>query len=520
MKGKKMRDDDVLGPTSPAHISAQDNLVLKPLETHVSDTDPWRDDLLDRGDAAGELTKLLRNERSISISLSGAWGTGKTFLLRRWLKDLKRAGAKTAYVNAWESDFSHDPVIPITSSLAGAIGPSGPDETKEALLQAAIDFALTNAEGLLKKYTGISAPIKRWLGIEDPKDMDPYQARLAALERLRGALATLAREAEENSCYPLVIVIDELDRCRPDYAVEFLERVKHVLRVEGVVFVFGVNRQALGEAIGHRFGISDTDGYLQKFFDVDVPLPRRVGMTRFVGQKARLEQRLSALQQEHLQYVNSNGTQSYNPTAQAVSQTVDKIVGHLATLADAVALTPREAEHCLSLAAMALNKMDRDLIPYAEFAAPMILLKVRNQRIYEKYVGRQAQAGEVLDCLDTPRVRTTQDVTGHTRRTEILLYLADSRGGETPALAELKALRDGEPITRPELISRRTAGSGDKGHIQQLIRGIENEPVSKDMFTVVQPTPAQKWATARDVVSGLLDLSPRLETAGEGEETG
>ena len=131
----------------------------------------------------------------------------------------------------------------------------------------------------------------------------------------------------------------------------------------------------------------------------------------------------------------------------------------------------------------------------------------------------------MLDCLDTPRVRTTQDVTGHTRRTEILLYLADSRDGETPALAELKALRDGDPITRAELISRRTAGSGDKGHIQELIKGIENEPVNnepvnKDIFTKGPPTSAQKWATARDVVSGLLDLSPRLETAGEGEETG
>ena len=512
-----MQDEYVFGPTSPARISAQDNIVLKPSETQVCDTDPWGDDLLDRGNTARPLTELLRNEHSISISLSGTWGTGKTFLLQRWMKDVQREKIKTAYINAWESDFSHDPVIPITSSLAketesGAI--------KKALLQAAKDLALSNAESLLKKYTGISALIKRWFGSKDTKDMDPYQARLAALGKLREVLGELANRAKKDSGHPLVVIIDELDRCRPDYAVELLERVKHVLRVEDVVFVFGVNRQALGEAIGHRFGISDTDGYLQKFFDVDVPLPRRVRISHFVAQKARREQLLYELQQEHLEYVDSNGTQSYNPAAQAVSQAVDKIVGHLANLADAVALTPREAEHCLSLAAMALNKMDRDLTPYAEFAAPMILLKVRNQRMYEKYVGRQAQAGEVLDCLDTPRVRTTQDVTGHTRRTEILLYLADSRDGETPALAELKALRDGDPITRTELISRRTARSGDKVHIQELIKGIENEPANKDIFTVGQPTPAKKWATARDVVSGLLDLSPRLQTAGEGEETG
>ena len=515
-----MEDEYVFGPTSTARISAQDNLVLKPPETQACDTDPWRDDLLNRGDTAGELTKLLRKEHSISISLSGTWGTGKTFLLQRWMKDLQRKRIKTAYINAWENDFSHDPLIPITSSIAEAMQESTFRKTTRALQQEVIDFLIINTESLLKKRIGIRLPILQKLRSKDRQKLDPYRTRLAALKKLRKTLETLAKEARKDADHSLVIIIDELDRCRPDYAVELLERVKHILRVEDVVFVFGVNRQALGEAIGHRFGISDTDGYLQKFFDVDIPLPRRVRISHFVRQKARREQRLYALQQEHLQYVDSNGTQSYNPTAQAFSQAVDKIVDHLATLADAVALTPRDAEHCLSLAAMALNKMDRDLIPYAEFAAPMILLKVRNQRMYEKYVGRQTQAGEVLDCLDTPRVRTTQDVTGHTRRTEILLYLADSRDGETPALAELKALRDGDPITRAELISRRTAGSGDKGHIQELIKGIENEHVIKDIFTKGPPTSAQKWATARDVVSGLLDLSPRLETAGEGEETG
>ncbi len=77
-----MEDEYVFGPTSTARISAQDNLVLEPPETQACDTDPWRDDLLNRGDTAGELTKLLRKEHSISISLSGTWGTGKTFLRR------------------------------------------------------------------------------------------------------------------------------------------------------------------------------------------------------------------------------------------------------------------------------------------------------------------------------------------------------------------------------------------------------------------------------------------------------
>ena len=133
------------------------------------------------------------------------------------------------------------------------------------LTRKAKEFVLTNAEGVIEKHTGFRIPIKR--------PADPYQARLATMEKLRQALNKLAQEAREDTGYPLVVIIDELDRCRPDYAVELLERVKHVLTVENTAFVFGINRQALGEAIGHRFGISDTDGYLAKFFDVDAPCP-------------------------------------------------------------------------------------------------------------------------------------------------------------------------------------------------------------------------------------------------------
>ena len=250
-----MQDEYVFGPTSPARISAQDNLVLKPPETQVCHTDPWRDDLLDRGDAAGELTKLLRNERSISISLSGAWGTGKTFFLRRWMKDLQRAGAKTAYVNAWESDFSHDPVIPITSSVAEAMQESRFRKATRALRQEVIDFLIINTESLLEKRIGIRLPILQKLRNKNRQKLDPYRARQAALKKLRETLETLARETWKDADHPLVIIIDELDRCRPDYAVELLERVKHVLRVEGVVF--GLRGQSSGTGRAHRPPVRD-----------------------------------------------------------------------------------------------------------------------------------------------------------------------------------------------------------------------------------------------------------------------
>ena len=67
--------------------------------------DPWADDLLDRRELAAKLTVLVRNQTvPLRISLHGAWGTGKTFLLQRWAQDLRNEGFRAVYFNAWEED--------------------------------------------------------------------------------------------------------------------------------------------------------------------------------------------------------------------------------------------------------------------------------------------------------------------------------------------------------------------------------------------------------------------------------
>jgi hypothetical protein len=67
---------------------------------------------------------------------------------------------------------------------------------------------------------------------------------------------------------PLFIVIDELDRCRPSYAITLLERVKHLFSVDGVVFVIGTDTDQLRHSIGSVYGAGfDGKGYLQRFFD-------------------------------------------------------------------------------------------------------------------------------------------------------------------------------------------------------------------------------------------------------------
>src|SRR5690625_1737253 len=96
------------------------------------------------------------------------------------------------------------------------------------------------------------------------------------MEDLRDALTELTKSAssEDQRPIPLVVVVDELDRCRPDYALALLEIIKHFFSVEHVHFVLGVNRKALEHSVRARYGSGiDAERYLRKFVSLTMHLP-------------------------------------------------------------------------------------------------------------------------------------------------------------------------------------------------------------------------------------------------------
>ena len=96
-----------------------DSLTLKLPEPDVSSDEPWQDDALDRAKIADKLSNLIRNQRDpFVISIDGQWGTGKTFLLKRWQKDLEKDGFSAIYYNAWEDDFCDDPLLSIVGQFS------------------------------------------------------------------------------------------------------------------------------------------------------------------------------------------------------------------------------------------------------------------------------------------------------------------------------------------------------------------------------------------------------------------
>src|SRR5690606_3475713 len=99
---------------------------------------------------------------------------------------------------------------------------------------------------------------------------DHIEAR-RSIETLREALGRLAEKER------IVIFVDELDRCRPDFAISMLESIKHVFNVEGVQFVLVTNAEQLRASIRHVYGLNEQNSrrYLDKFVGYSFALPHR-----------------------------------------------------------------------------------------------------------------------------------------------------------------------------------------------------------------------------------------------------
>jgi len=276
------------------------------IEIRPDDPDPFSKCKLGRKPAAEMLTRLIENsETGLTIGLNAAWGDGKTTFLRMWRQHLVNEGYPTLLFSAWEHDFSDDALVALIGELEAGIDGFGLEGERETRAQAA--FAEVKRVGVLLLKHAIPIGLRLLTGgvLRLDEDLEYSLGTLAetvAKERLEAYEASrnhflefkeklarfaaliaeekviAAREARPSQAAaiqrrPLVIFVDELDRCRPTFAIEVLEKIKHLFDVEGVVFVLAVDREQLGKSIKAIYGNIYVDRYLRRFFDVDFRLP-------------------------------------------------------------------------------------------------------------------------------------------------------------------------------------------------------------------------------------------------------
>ena len=280
--------------------------------------DPWKDDKLNRR-ADGEHLISVLLERYLArkavgtgsyiLNIDAAWGEGKTFFLDCLRADLERRGHLVASVNAWRDDHSDEPLITVMAAVEDTLKPYLASNTKAhaALRSAKKALGIIAAETakqvgfhLLKAATGIAVEktlerlteagaLSTDLKVDDKAfDKSAEHVWDKSLESLVGERAEQHRranegiaefrrrtgEAIEGVCEkdgkspPMFVFVDELDRCRPLYAIRLLEDLKHLFDIDGLVFVVATDSDQLSHSVKAIYGAEfEARKYLRRFFD-------------------------------------------------------------------------------------------------------------------------------------------------------------------------------------------------------------------------------------------------------------
>lgn len=248
----------------------------------IEEQEPFKNCVLGRKQYADVLTSIINSySTGFVLAINNEWGAGKTTFVKMWQQQLKNDGFQTLYFNAWENDFDTNPLVALMSELKTLVG-NGNEKfrsltTKGALL---VNKVLPNAiKFLVSKYVGeeagefiVGSTEAVTALMED--EIEDFSNKKRGLIDFKKELKGFIESIDTDK--PLVFIIDELDRCRPNYAVHLLEQVKHFFSVPGIVFILSIDKEQLGNAVRGVYGSDriDADEYLRRFVDIEYSLPK------------------------------------------------------------------------------------------------------------------------------------------------------------------------------------------------------------------------------------------------------
>lgn len=283
------------------------NMALEP--TYENLIHHYLEDTIGRNDDLFYFVRILSGLNSGSaVALNAAWGSGKTFFVKqakmlidihnpnsdidieclneeeitsiKKVYDRYNSGAEeydmpkmaTVYYDAWKYDDTEDPLLSMLYCIMNRFGESVPED-KVAVIKKFAKQSISTFSSAVRYVTGINVQeiletIKNFA--EACEDTVKEQKSNESLEkRINSFLNDVVLDDEEK----LIIFIDELDRCNPQYAVKLLERVKHYFNHPKVIFVISYNKAELQHSIKTLYGSEfSADKYLERFFDYEFGL--------------------------------------------------------------------------------------------------------------------------------------------------------------------------------------------------------------------------------------------------------
>lgn len=251
----------------------------------IDDTNIFKNDKLNREDAIKDLSQLIvNNVEPLVLSINASWGSGKTTFVKLWRKYLKKEHQiNSIYFSAWEDDFSKEPLISILGELNSYIEKNYPQNTEvpkgfkkalgmtgKVLKRGLPALVKGSTAGLIDFDAGFEEAIGSMSEESVRTLIENYSKEKDILVQFKNTLEGVLQKMDEDK--PFIIFIDELDRCRPLYSIELLERIKHVFGIRKLIFVLSIDKKQLAESIKSQYGNINTDAYLKRFIDLEYVL--------------------------------------------------------------------------------------------------------------------------------------------------------------------------------------------------------------------------------------------------------
>jgi len=276
--------------------------MLKKVEKiEVTHEDIFLHDKLNRRETVELFTNLISTiEQSFTICLDAPWGGGKTTFIEMWSKYLEEKKFVTLHFNAWENDFTNEPFISLVSEIGEQLSIKNRDNiTTMERYKGYKDNVFEIGGKLIKKTIPLTVKLatlntleiddlKEIVEKDDTKAISDFLSKVAEEQiasygenkniriNFKEALSTFAQKIieEKNKNAPIIVFIDELDRCNPSYAIELLENIKHIFNLENFIFILSIDKKQLKHSIKSFYGEGlNAESYLKKFIDIDLRLP-------------------------------------------------------------------------------------------------------------------------------------------------------------------------------------------------------------------------------------------------------
>jgi hypothetical protein len=370
-------------------------MKLQPPRVEIDEKEPFKEALYGRKDFAESLTSLLKNVTDdLVVFVNAPWGEGKTTFARMWRASLKAQDLESIYFDAYAADYFDDPFVSFSGEILSLVDKrlrkaAGLDEPRTEFKKTAIEVGkrlaglavkvgvkaatmgavdATHLAELKEIGSDLASGVSEITSDVIEKKIENYTAEKETLKNFKESLAKLAAYVRKEQGFPLTIIVDELDRCRPDFALSLLERIKHLFDVEGVTFVLLVNQGQIESYVRTIYGQSvDAPAYLLKFANLFVDLPTQQPRHRHEQGRVEYSQRL----------IEHYGIGELVNDKSVLQRVVYSVIGHFGP-------TLREIEKTFTLATLYYGSLPKGWFSNDFLVLLLATLKVKQPTLYDK----------------------------------------------------------------------------------------------------------------------------------------